>query len=91
MVPKTKQGNHSDLGKQTIESPGAGSMQSPRINMTWEERGLKNKERCFHSEKFISFKYLRSAVAQHRRPLGTISPQRGGLGGNEQMLEWPVV
>ena len=62
MVPKTKQENHSGLGKQTIESTGADSTQSPRINMAWEERGLENKERCFHSEKFMSFKYLQSAV-----------------------------
>lgn len=76
MVPKTKQENHSGLGKQTIESTGADSTQSPRINMAWEERGLENKERCFHSEKFMSFKYLQSAVDSTGGHLA-LFPQKG--------------
>lgn len=30
-------------------------MHSPKINMTWEERGLQNKERCFSFSEIYFF------------------------------------
>lgn len=47
MVPKTKQGNRSDLGKQTIESPGAGSMQAPESTWLGRRGGWRTKKGAF--------------------------------------------
>lgn len=41
-------------GKQ-LKSTGAGSVHNPKINMTWEERGLDNKERCFSFREIYFF------------------------------------
>lgn len=59
-VPKTQQENRSDLGKQTIEKYRCWECTQPQINMTQEER--VTMKGAFHSEKFISFKYLQSAA-----------------------------
>lgn len=43
------------LASKQLKSTGAGSMHSPKINMTWEERGLENKERCFSFREIYFF------------------------------------
>lgn len=55
MVPKPEQENHSEVGKQTIGKYRCWQYAQPQINMTWEERGLENKERCFSFREIYFF------------------------------------
>lgn len=43
------------LASKQLKSTGAGSVHSPKINMTWKERGLENKERCFSFREIYFF------------------------------------
>lgn len=91
MVLKTKQENHSDLGKQTIEKYRCWQYAQPQNQHDLEGEGAGEQRKVlFHSEKFISFKYLQSAADSTGGHLALFPPQTGELGGNEQMLEWPV-
>lgn len=50
------------LASRQLESTGAGSTHSPKSTWLGRRGGWRTKKGAFHSEKFISFKYLQSAA-----------------------------
>lgn len=90
MVPKTKQENHSGLGKQTMEKYRCWQCAQPQNQHDLGGEGVREQRKVLFIQRnlFLLNIYNRQPIAQEAT--WHYFPTAGGLGGHEQMLEWPV-